>query len=131
MFFPGCLYTFSLDNNETVTMFFSPKFFGEGFPYSQKCKWRFVVPEKKTLKINIVKAYLEGDDTIDIHNGWDSVSSIGAIKSTKPAESGGYLSRGNVITMELESKAAGASRKRSRGFLGTFEVTDSKGEFHL
>ena len=112
-------------------MFFSPKFFGEGFPYSQKCKWRFVVPQKKKLKIIILEAPLEGDDTIDIYNGWDSDSSLGVITSRKPAHSRSYLSRGNVITMEFESKAAGASRKRSRGFRGTFEVTDSKGESHV
>ena len=131
VFFPGCLYTYSLDNNENITEFISPKFFGEGFPYSQKCKWRFVVPRNKKLQINFLEAYLEGDDTIDIHNGWDSGSSVGTIKSTKPPETGGYSSQSNVITLELESKAPDPSRRRSRGFRGTFKVIGNKGEFYV
>ena len=132
VFFPGCLYTYSLNNKETVTEFISPKFFGEGFPYSQKCKWRFVVPQDKRLQIDILEAYLEGDDTIDIHNEWDNGgSSLGAIKSTKPPAPGGYSSRQNVITLEFESKSSGPSRKRSRGFRGTFKSINIKGEFHV
>ena len=132
VFFPGCLYTYSLDNNENITEFISPKFFGEGFPYSQKCKWRFVVPRNKKLQINFLEVYLEGDDTIDIRNGWDNSSSVGTIKSTKPPETGGYSSQSNVITLEFESKAPDPSRKsRSRGFRGTFKVTGSKGEFYV
>ena len=130
-FFPGCLYTYSLDNNEKITVFSSPRFFGEGFPYSQKCKWRFVVPQNKKLQINVPEAYLEGDDTIDIHNGWDSGSSVGTIKSTKPPEAAGYSSQSNVITLELESKAPDPSRNRSRGFRGTFRVIGNKGEFYV
>lgn len=131
VFFPGCLYTYSLDNNETVAEFISPKFFGQGFPYSQKCKWRFVVPQNKKLQINFLEAYLEGDDTIDIHNGWDSGSSLGTIKSTKRPGADGYASQGNVVTLEFESKARDPSRKPSRGFRGTFKVIDSKGEFYF
>lgn len=131
VFLPGCLYTYSLDNSEDVKEFVSPKFFGEGFPYSQKCKWRFVVPQNNKIQIDFLEANLEGDDTIDIHNGWDSGSSVGNIKSTKRPETGGYLSQGNVITLEFESKAPGPSRKRSRGFRGTFKVIGSKGQFHF
>ena len=131
VFFPGCLYTYSLDNNETFTEFISPKFFGEGFPYSQKCKWRFVVLQHNKLQIDFLEAHLEGDDTIDIHNGWDSGSSVGNIKSTKRPEPGGYSSQGNVITMEFESKAPSPSRKRSRGFRGIFKVTSTKSEFRV
>lgn len=131
MFLPGCLYTYSLDNSEDVKEFVSPKFFGEGFPYSQKCKWRFVVQQNNKIQIDFLEANLEGDDTIDIHNEWNSGSLVGNIKSTKRPETGGYLSQGNVITLEFESKAPGPSRKRSRGFRGTFKVTGSKGEFHF
>ena len=120
-----------MDNSETITEFVSPKFFGEGFPYSQKCKWRFVVPPKKKVQINVLEAHLEGDDTINVHNGWDGGSSLGAIKSTDIPEPEGYSSGGNAITMEFESKESSSSRKRSRGFRGTFKVTGNKGEFHV
>jgi len=131
VFFTGCLYTYSLDNKESVTKFISPRFFGEGFPYSQKCKWRFVVQQGRKLQIDILQANLEGDDTIDIHNGWGSGSAMGSIKTTSRPDPGGYLSQGNAITLEFESKSSGPSRRRSQGFSGTFKVIDSKGEFHV
>ena len=129
VFFPGCLYTYSLDNNETVTEFISPKFFGEGFPYSQKCKWRFVVPQNKKLQIDFLEVHLEGGDAISIHNGWDSDHGtlLGTIKSGTRLETGGYSSQGNKLTLEFESEAPSLSRKRSRGFRGTFKVLGSKG----
>ena len=129
MFFTGCFYTYSLDNKDNARKFISPKFFGEGFPYSQKCKWRLVVQQGRKLQIDILQANLEEDDTINIHNGWDSGSSLGSIKSgEKP---GSYLSQGNAITLEFESKSSGPSRRRSQGFHGTFKVIDSNGEFHV
>ena len=127
--FLGCLYTYSLDNNETVKEFISPKFFDQGLPHAQKCMWRFVVPEKKKLHIAFHEANLEGDDIIAIHNGWNSEgASIGAITNKKPPEAGGYSSQNNVVSLEFESKSSNPSRKRSKGFRGTFKVTDSKGK---
>lgn len=131
MFFTGCLYTYSLDNKENVAEFISPKFFGEGFPYSQKCKWRFVAPQNKKLQIYILEANLEGGDTIHIHNGWGSGSVMGTIESTSKLEAEGYSSQGNAVTLEFESKSSVPSRRRSQGFRGTFKVIDSKGEFHV
>lgn len=126
--FLGCLYTYTLDNNETVKEFISPKFFDKGFPFAQKCVWRFVVPEKETLNIAFLEVSLEGDDSISIHNGWDGGSSLGVISKTQPLEAKGYSSQANVVSVEFESKTPSPPRKRSKGFRGIFKVTKSKGK---
>ena len=107
----------------------SPNFDNEGFPYAQKCVWRFVVPEEKTLHISFLEVNLEGNDSIVIRNGWElSGSSTGIITNKNPPKAGGYSSQTNVVSLEFESKSPNFSRKRSKGFRGIFKVNTSEGK---
>ena len=128
--FLGCLYTYSLDNDEQV-QFISPKFFREGFPYAQECIWRFVAPEKEKVHITFLETHLVGDDSIVVSEDWDGGSALGSIGHDDPANPNGYSSQTNFILVKFNSKSRKPQGKPPKGFRGTFKIISSKGKIYF
>ena len=111
--------------------FTSPKFYDDGYPHSQKCTWRFAVPEKQKVHIEFLEMdiELENGDDIKISNNWKRDEFL-PIDKSYPLRVEGY-GKARFLFMEFQSGKPDSSKKKSKGFRGVFKVKGGGGKIQI
>ena len=111
-------------------VFTSPKFYDDGYPFSQKCTWRFAAPEKREVHIEFLEmdiSEMDIGDVINIYNSWKSGASRWTIDNKHRPKKEGY--RGTrFFLMEFQSRKSDSSKKKFKGFRGVFKVKGGGGK---